>query len=292
MRTRRLGFTLVELLVVIAIIGILVALLLPAVQAARESARRTQCLNNLKQMGLAFHNHHDTTGFLPGGGNGWPDPPTYINGAPAIGTKQLAGWGFQILPYLEARDLWEGSGQTTDAGKQQQAISTPVKAFFCPSRRSPSVLGATANWYLPAGNFPHAPTDYAAGNTTDLGIVIHVTHHGGLPIKFADVLDGTSNVLAVAEKRMDLLNLGRYQSDDNEGYTSGWDHDVLRRTDLQPRKDSKNGAGWGEQRFGAVHSAGFQALFTDGSVRFISYTIDLTTFNRLGMRDDGNPVNF
>lgn len=292
MKTGRRGFTLVELLVVIAIIGILVALLLPAVQAARESARRTQCLNNLKQLSLAFHNHHDTYQFLPSGGNGWWDPPTYNNGIPETGTKQLAGWGFQILPYLEQRDLWAGTGMATDADRQKQVISTPVKAFFCPTRRGPQVLPNTNNWYPPSGNFPHAPTDYATGNLTARGFCVHVTHHGGEPLRFADMLDGTSNVLAVAEKRMDMRYINQYQSDDNEGYTSGWDHDVNRATNIEPRRDSNNGAGWGEQRFGGSHPQVFLAAFADGSVRAIGYSINLTTFNRLGMRDDGEPTNF
>src|SRR5688500_14868950 len=111
---RRYGFTLVELLVVIAIIGVLVALLLPAVQASREAARRTQCKNNLKQIGLAFHQHHDVHQFFPTGGWDWATPPTYVNGTPAIGREQQAGWGFQILPYVEQTVVWNGGGGVTD----------------------------------------------------------------------------------------------------------------------------------------------------------------------------------
>ncbi|MFO0870399.1 MAG: DUF1559 domain-containing protein [Pirellulales bacterium] len=286
---RRKGFTLVELLVVIAIIGILVALLLPAVQAARESARRTQCVNNLKQFGVGIHNHHDIYSIIPGGGNGWWDPPTYINGTPAIGTKQLAGWGFQVLPFIEQGNLWEGQGQTTDPGRQQQAISAVIKGYYCPTRRAPKALPSTGNWYAPSGTFPHGTTDYAAANGTDRGLVIHVSHNNGQAIGFAQCLDGTSNVFILGEKRMDVSLINQYQGDDNEGYTSGWDHDVIRLTSLQPRKDWRQG-GWGEQRFGASHPGGFNVVFLDGSVRMISYTIDLTTFNNLGIRDDGTPT--
>jgi prepilin-type N-terminal cleavage/methylation domain-containing protein len=292
MRYGRSGFTLVELLVVIAIIGVLVALLLPAVQAAREAARRTYCTNNLKQMGIAFHNHHDTNGFLPHGGAGWTLPPTYVNGVPQVGLTQVTGWGFQILPFLEQNALWEGAGKTTDVQRQIQVISTPVAAFFCPTRRPPKAHPVTSNWYDPPGSFAHAPSDYAGATTSsnggNKGMIVR---HGSL-VSFAACIDGTSNTMIVGEKRLDLRNLGSYQSDDNEGYTTGWDHDMIRFTHLAPMKDWRNGSGWGEQRFGASHPGGFNVLMTDSSVRFISYTIDLTTFDRLGIRDDGNPVNY
>src|SRR5262245_56091327 len=122
----RRAFTLVELLVVIAIIGTLVSLLLPAVQATREASRRTQCQNNLKQMWLAFHQHHDTLRFFPTGGWDWITPPTYISGTPSTGRPQQAGWGFQILPYVEQTATWNGGGGATDNDKALFAIAAPI----------------------------------------------------------------------------------------------------------------------------------------------------------------------
>ncbi len=127
------GFTLVELLVVIAIIGILVALLLPAIQAAREAARRSQCINQLRQMIVAMHNHVSAYGVFPTGGvEPWPSIEDYTSGGKPFGPeKQGLSWAYQILPYLE-------EGAVHDVATTDQMTSTPVSQYFCPTRRRPT----------------------------------------------------------------------------------------------------------------------------------------------------------
>ena len=138
---KRHAFTLVELLVVIAIIGILIALLLPAVQAAREAARRGQCSNHLKQIGLAIHNHHDAFQILPTGGRHWEDYPTFtsstptaVDGSPEIPYRQDNGWLYQILPYVEQESVHDGAG-LTGVARCREPIAHAIPTYYCPSRR-------------------------------------------------------------------------------------------------------------------------------------------------------------
>jgi prepilin-type N-terminal cleavage/methylation domain-containing protein len=162
------GFTLVELLVVIAIIGVLVALLLPAVQAAREAARRSQCVNNLKQMGLAWQNHHDALGYLPSGGWGW-----YWVGDPdrGSGANQPGGWIYHMLPFMEQQQLHQlgGDGQPEVVTTAQRegtvlAMKTPIPAMNCPTRRPEKLYAHPNNTYIVNGGVATetARSDYAA----------------------------------------------------------------------------------------------------------------------------------
>lgn len=133
---RRTAFTLVELLVVIAIIGVLVALLLPAIQAAREAARRTQCSNQLRQLAIAFQNHHDVHGHFPTGGWGfvWLGYPEF-----GFGKEQPGGWMYNILPFIEQQNLHDlGSGLTGTArdAATRQRVESPFEGMNCPSRRT------------------------------------------------------------------------------------------------------------------------------------------------------------
>jgi prepilin-type N-terminal cleavage/methylation domain-containing protein len=273
---RRQGFTLIELLVVIAIIGVLVGLLVPAVQKIREAASRTACQNNLRQIAIAFHHHHDNHGFFPSGGWEWYSPPTYINGEPAIGADQQAGWGFQILPYIEGDTVWRAGAVV--------AIETPNPIFFCPSRRQPQTLTYPDQYTPPltGGNITHALCDYGASNLNGNGVVRQYE-----PVRIAEITDGTSNTLLVGEKRMNLAEMGAEQPDDNEGYTAGFDHDTVRSALLPPAQDFRGSGPDPDSRFGSSHPFRMNAVFADVSVHMISYSISADIFRYLGNKGDG-----
>jgi prepilin-type N-terminal cleavage/methylation domain-containing protein/prepilin-type processing-associated H-X9-DG protein len=285
---RRIGFTLIELLVVIAIIAVLLGMLLPAVQKVREAANRLQCQNNLKQIGLAFHNHHDQLGFFPSAGDYENVPPTYINGSPTVAPQQQSGWGFQILPYIEAENIWKGSGAATPADRIRIAAGTTLKVFFCPTRRGPQtvVLLPTDQNYIKGASVTFALCDYAASNIEGTGVVQHLQ-----PVRITDILDGASNTMMVSEKRLNLAFLGQAQSDDNFGYTGGYGHNTVRASAEPPAPDFFGPPGLdGDGQFGSSHPGRFNVVMADGSVRTISYSIDGVIFYYLGDRNDGQVI--
>jgi prepilin-type N-terminal cleavage/methylation domain-containing protein len=286
----RTGFTLIELLVVIAIIGILIALLLPAVQKIRESAKRVQCMNNLKQIGLAFHNHHDTLGIFPTAGYAWWDEPSYdASGKPQVGSDQLAGWCFQILPYIEADDAWHGGDATTNTQRAINAAAAVNKVFFCPSRRPPS----TVVYY---DGTIHALCDYAVSNSDQDGIA-RSQINGPDTVSIAQVTDGLSYTLMVSERRMNLQFLGQLTIDGDNGYVYGYNYgdagmDTIRSTRQPPQDDfyDPDINVIGSPLFGSSHHGLMQAGFGDGSVRVITFTIDAQTFNALGTIAGGEVI--
>ncbi|HEX5105958.1 MAG TPA: DUF1559 domain-containing protein [Pirellulaceae bacterium] len=303
MRTRRLGFTLVELLVVIAIIGILVALLLPAVQAAREAGRRMSCQNNLKQLGVAAHNHHDVLQVLPHAGEYYQesfvpqlhyDPVSHL---PLVKEKTRAGWAFQIAPFMEqgniqtglgAPDL-NGDGNTTDDERLAQAVKAVIPSLYCPTRRSPkpNELFSNGGWSrcgftaITINNVGRGQTDYAgcagtSGDTTRCAIIRlagSCSFNRGL-IGLEAINDGTANTIMFGEKRLCIRRLYKNPGDDNEGWMTAFDGDTMRYTSLVPQPDHIFNYDDGQGRFGASHPGGFNVVMCDGAVKSISYKIE------------------
>lgn len=300
-RPGRAGFTLIELLVVMTVIGILIALLLPAVQAVRQTALRTQCANNMSNLGLAMLNHEASLTFFPSAGRSWVHHATFSGGRPAVAPLQCMGWGYQILPYLEATNVHNGGGKTDDMDKSIAAISTLMPQFICPVRRSPQLLPAAKDWYTDPANsgqtYRHAPTDYATSKFCDgakasnkngaNGIVINTPNDTTPTVSVGMVRDGLSNTILIGEKMLNAANINLNQGDDNEGYTCGWDWDVNRCADYQPQMDKKDpAAGIGDWRFGSSHTGSFNVILGDKSIRNISYDIDILVLQRLGDRAD------
>jgi prepilin-type N-terminal cleavage/methylation domain-containing protein/prepilin-type processing-associated H-X9-DG protein len=323
----RWGFTLVELLVVITIIGILIGMLLPAVQAAREAARRSQCANNLRQIGLAAQNHLLAQGFFPSGGWGhvWVGDPDR-----GFGRSQPGGWIYNTLPYLEQQplhDLGHGQSGTSKLEAVKQLVATPLAVFTCPSRRSailyPHRLGS---WPLnPEGLFgvsmngtPDArpvlvcKSCYAInGGTFSPGTSAGpVSPETLTPMSTAiveqftgvsfwqsqttvvQVPDGLSNTYFAGEK---YLNPDWYDqalsSGDNQCMFIGHDYDNARFCSSQwlLRRDTPGYDSMGS--FGGPHPGGCQFVFCDGSVHSISFTVDSVVYQRLANRQDGQMVD-
>jgi prepilin-type N-terminal cleavage/methylation domain-containing protein/prepilin-type processing-associated H-X9-DG protein len=287
-QSQRNGFSLIELLVVIAIIAALIGLLLPAVQKVREASSRLSCQNNLKQLALAFHMHHNQIGTFPTGGWYPYTAPNYVQGKPATGADQKAGWGFQVLPFIEAEDVWRGGPGATDADRALLAIGTPNKLFFCPTRREPQTIIYPDNYTPPltGGDITHALCDYAASNKDGTGVVRQFTG-----VKIGEITDGTANTLMLGEKRLNLAFLGQPQQDDNQGYTAGYNLDTVRKTGLAPAQDYRAAFGDGGGLFGSSHPRVFNVAFADGSVHSISYNINQLTFKYLGDKADGQLIS-
>jgi hypothetical protein len=286
--------------------------LLPAVQKVREAANRTQCKNNLKQIGLAFLNHATQRGIFPPGGKDGDPPPNYYNsGAPCVNADQTGGWGFNILPYIEEDNVYRGGSATNNRDRVKVAVGTPNKVFFCPSRRAPMVVLYTnppsPDAFLtgmPGGkatdkDVQTALCDYAASNLDGTGIVGVTYQKPENLVRMSDVKNGMSNTLAVAEKRMELSKLaaGKECEDDNQGYSVGHDEDTMRYTADSKRPPAPDYWGnvadyhdVGNQAFGSSHSGIFQAVFADGSVHAISYSIHFATFKALGDINNQNSI--
>ncbi len=278
--SKRRGFTLIELLVVIAIIAILISLLVPAVQKVREAAARTQCTNNLKQMGLATHGMHDTFKMFPSGGTTPWAVPTFVNGSPAGARTQEASWGFQILPFIEQAAI----------GKRTDPWNFPVSIYNCPSRRGLTLVGGR---YM--GDYcattPGNDNDLWMGNiwgvptTAQYKGVIVRTYTAGSPSNMASISDGTSNTIMLTEKRLDLSRYTSGDWHDDSGWADGWDPDVIRCTAWGAQRDAVGVVNGYE--IGSGHSAGVMAAFADGSVRMIPYSVTAAILTQMVHKSDG-----
>ncbi len=325
-RVRR-GFTLIELLVVIAIIAILIGLLLPAVQQAREAARRTQCKNNLKQMGLAWHNYHDTFNQFP---------PGSMRGI-------AASWHVFILPYMEQAPLYNqlnlssaifGGIRSTVLPSGKPLAGTTVPYAKCPTDDYPAVTDYGA--FVPDTSGPNATTNYAANRGTmrydsfgdclqyntelrTLVGAVNVPPFGSLAntwgdcafsqdcsgvignifygAKIAEIPDGTSNCIMIGEVLPSCADF-QYFSGDMWSYNrisnnTGWTNFPINFDTCPPHDPSNPCDNRGKapaRGFKSKHVGGAQVTLCDGSVRFLSANLDLTTLWRLGDRADGNVI--
>ncbi|MGN6136687.1 MAG: DUF1559 family PulG-like putative transporter [Aureliella sp.] len=327
-RNRRPGFTLVELLVVIAIIGILVGLLLPAVQAAREAARRMQCSNNLKQIGLALHNYHDANKKFPFGSRGGS---TWAQ----AGIKDGTNWRVSILPYMEQTAVynqlnWGGSfGAGTTAAAAYMGGNQVLSGFVLPTYRCPSsaleLFPQSYNSGTSSGSFNNpgngmgihyvgimgaAPAfNWSQGGYRDCGHgwscnqgIMLVNECKGI----RDVIDGTSNTIIIAEQSGQVR-----KADLTSNYYGGWSGARNTSTiasssctDLwqtgatcirQPPNSQIDDPGnrnpyRNNTTVNSFHVGGIQVSLSDGSVQFLSNSIDFQILKAMAIRDDGQVV--
>ncbi|PQO43331.1 DUF1559 domain-containing protein [Blastopirellula marina] len=309
-RISRSGFTLVELLVVIAIIGVLIALLLPAVQQAREAARRSSCQNNLKQLGLACHMYHDTYQFLP------------------YGEAKTVTWKLSILPYIEQSNLsdqfdWTVSFKSTDDTINSNLLNgVVVAAFNCPSNVKPKNSNNVYG-YNPRNHQYHsyvgingALNESAASNSADSGRCSSFygwkCNNGGFMYNeitgFHSFTDGTSNTLLIGEvsgRDLTVANngdnvfglFGGWAGSGSTGkFDSNYDYGGGGIVAIQdtPNATCSNRSGFNcdasyltSVMINSEHPGGAQFTQVDGSVRFVTDTVDLVQFRRMAMKSDG-----
>ena len=302
MRLRRdaRGFTLIELLVVIAIIAVLIALLLPSVQAAREAARRAECVNNLKQIGLALHNYHQAHDTFAIGYVAWPNADTNV-------TSPGWGWASAILPFLEQPALYAAANiaLTIEDPANSTVVLTPLAAYTCPTDRlsgrftltdvnNNPITDAQTNSY--AGSFGR-DVNIAKSPTGGNGVFLR-----NLAFGVRDITDGTSQTILVGERGA-ILTRTPWPGDVNGGIcriTPG-SPSLSTRTKTAPvetlaRADTGGGTGstnlfFDPDDFFSPHPAGINFLMADGHVLFIKSSIGANAYGGLCSRNGGEIVS-
>jgi len=292
----RAAFTLVELLVVIAIIGVLVALLLPAVQAAREAARRSQCQNNLRQLGLAVHGFNDINGKLP-----------YCRSG---GGQNRHTWALLLLPYMEQNNIFQvystpitGVSQTDGMNNHTatdpaivNARSAQLKMFQCPTRRATKALSPIQSGSTVLG----LPSDYAAcsGDTSTVpttgAFPLVNANHLLAGVRLAEITDGTSNTILLGEKHIQakmtngLPGINDF-SQDGPIYSAGENNTYHRRANSSmPLANSPMAAI--NSQFGSWHPSACQFVFADDSIRSLTTAVPGTVLGLYANKDDGLPI--
>ncbi len=310
-KQRRRGFTLIELLVVIAIIAILIALLLPAVQQAREAARRTQCKNNLKQMGLALHNYESSMGVLPPSctsplGSGPWYYQLYISSDPSNPAIHLHSFASLILPYIDQANSYNqiNYNQSALAPANQTIAAQKFPFYRCPSYNGKEVT--TDAWYTNAMTGGVGFDRFALRNYVALGAVTVAelsptgkptgVMYPGSKTKITDIIDGTSNTVLIAETRDDnamvwidgtgATVMSRWVDASATNPLFGGASNGINYTPFFNAGDLMNPLqyNWGPS---STHTGGAHHLLGDGSVRFISQNINVLTYDSLVTRAGG-----
>lgn len=305
----RAAFTIVELMVVMAIIAIMIGLLLPAVQAAREAARQVRCRNNIRQVALACHNYESAFKELPGYA-GERQPLLVVQGLPRFRAAELAGgpWPVQAMAFMEQATLAEGlSGFAKDPALTptplvEQLVRAPVDTFHCPTRRDansyPLVAPYEARYGERGARIDYAMNGGPARVSDEDDRIIHTQYDGvwvlGKRVKMNRIFDGLSYTYLLGEKAMDSL---KYETGDCfgdrsplAGYheTSVSSHSYVRFASRVPQMDSIHNCLVCHD-FGSAHPAGWNAAMTDGSVRLLNFGMDIDV-HRANASVDGREI--
>ncbi len=307
---RRVGFTLVELLVVIAIIGVLVALLLPAVQSAREAARRMRCTNQLKQIGLSCHNVHDVTGYFPSGHR-----VTFSGGSTQV---YFLGWGVQILPYIEQDALFKQYDDTVPNlhANNQMVRESFVPTYTCPSELKPKQIlvpatqantGGTGNVAFMSSSYRGMsgvsatgfdqwagfPSEVIVNMAQGAGLrgMLHTDWVGGVtPERMANITDGTSNTLLVGERSTRTTpSRGSFWADSFNLYncSGAFAHSASLLPDFDACSRVVSDTAQCRYGWGSFHPNQINFVYGDGSVRPVNMNLDMKIFTYLATIGNG-----